>query len=641
MKRPLLLVLGIISCSVWLLSAQENAKQFSIDEHLLKVGSHQQIRAWGYQSNTLFSAAGICSQCHGYDIDQLASVDAMGNDVNVMDAWAGTIMANSAKDPLWKAKVSHEVLVNPAHQNALESTCVKCHAPLGKYNALHLSQPYGMTELSTDSVGLDGVSCGACHQQRDTLIGKRFSGELFFTTDKTVYGPYTNPLGPMAGNTGFTPTYSPHINRAGLCAGCHTLITQTSDLSGNLTGDHFIEQATYHEWLNSRFNNDIPNPQGISCQGCHIPRINDPVKLSTGPPNLTRTPFGKHELVGANVFMLKLMKDNATALGLYSTARQLDSSIVRTERMLKQQSLSLTLQETSRTLDTAFYDLQLTNKAGHKFPSGYPSRRIYVEFVVRNDLGDTLFRSGVRQNDELVNENPTYEPHYTMINSEQQIQIYEMVMGDVNDNVTTVLERGKSSLKDNRLVPEGFTIGHPAYDTCKIIGGALSDPDFNRNGATEGTGADIIRYHIPLSGYTGALNVSAKIYYESVPKRFLSEMFSYSSPEISLFQGMYNSSDKSPVLVAEALLIGGFQSVATVASPLLNIFPNPSTNGSVKFECGDKIDQIELFDLGGRRVRNIQPNSDAFFVDGSGLQGTYIARIRCGDHLLTRKIVFY
>ncbi|HRE96511.1 MAG TPA: multiheme c-type cytochrome, partial [Flavobacteriales bacterium] len=290
---------------------------------------HQQIRAWGYQSNTLFSAAGICSQCHGYDIDQLASVDAMGNDVNVMDAWAGTIMANSAKDPLWKAKVSHEVLVNPAHQNALESTCVKCHAPLGKYNALHLSQPYGMTELSTDSVGLDGVSCGACHQQRDTLIGKRFSGELFFTTDKTVYGPYTNPLGPMAGNTGFTPTYSPHINRAGLCAGCHTLITQTSDLSGNLTGDHFIEQATYHEWLNSRFNNDIPNPQGISCQGCHIPRINDPVKLSTGPPNLTRTPFGKHELVGANVFMLKLMKDNATALGLYSTARQLDSSIVR------------------------------------------------------------------------------------------------------------------------------------------------------------------------------------------------------------------------------------------------------------------------------------------------------------------------
>ena len=57
------------------------------------------------------------------------------------------------------------------------------------------------------------------------------------------------------------PCIGAHINDAGLCAGCHTLITETADLDGNLTGDEFVEQATYHEWLNSIFNTDA-NPEG-------------------------------------------------------------------------------------------------------------------------------------------------------------------------------------------------------------------------------------------------------------------------------------------------------------------------------------------------------------------------------------------
>ena len=39
-----------------------------------------------------------------------------GWDVNVTDYWRSTLMANSAHDPFWRAKVRHEVLVNPDHQ---------------------------------------------------------------------------------------------------------------------------------------------------------------------------------------------------------------------------------------------------------------------------------------------------------------------------------------------------------------------------------------------------------------------------------------------------------------------------------------------------------------------------------------------
>jgi hypothetical protein len=63
------------------------------------------------------------------------------------------------------------------------------------------------------------------------------------------------------------------------------------------------------------------------------------------------------------------------------------------------------------------------------------------------------------------------EPHYQIINRPDQAQIYEMVMGDVNGQFTTVLMRGYAPLKDNRLPPIGFPprtapTTPPAYSAC-------------------------------------------------------------------------------------------------------------------------------------------------------------------------------
>ena len=50
----------------------------------------------------------------------------------------------------------------------------------------------------------------------------------------------------------------------------------------------------------------------------------------------------------------------------------------------------------------------------------------------------------------------TFEPHYDLITSPDQVQVYEAIMGNNLNEVTYTLLRGADYLKDNRLLPQGF-----------------------------------------------------------------------------------------------------------------------------------------------------------------------------------------
>jgi hypothetical protein len=378
--------------------------------------------------NYLFAGSGVCQKCHGYDTLGVASVDANGDDVNVTDDWRATMMANSAKDPFWRAKVSHEVLLYPQHKATIEDKCTSCHAPMGHFDAKHLgAMHYGIADMVGDSLALDGVSCLACHMLAKEGIGQQFSGLLTYDTFKVAYGPYMAPLvSPMLTETGYKPKFSDHIGKSEACATCHTLITETLDYQGNVTGNKFVEQATYHEWLNSSYIGTQ------SCQGCHMPSLDKwPVHIVTGAMTEPRSPFFLHELVGGNVTMLGLLRDNVAALGLTAGPSQFQDVLEKTTALLQNKTLLLDLQLLERTADTTKFALKLTNLAGHKFPSGYPSRRAFIQFVVETEAGDTVFISGKMDGDyEVLGQNPTYEPHYQTISSEDEVQIYEMVMAD-------------------------------------------------------------------------------------------------------------------------------------------------------------------------------------------------------------------
>jgi hypothetical protein len=554
--------------------------------------------------NTLFAGSGKCVGCHGYDPEGLTSTDEEGNDVNVADAWAATMMANSAKDPFWRAKVSHEVSVNPSHQSELESTCTKCHAPLGHFNAYHNGQTsYSIAEMDMDSLALDGVSCSACHQLDTAAMGLNFSGNLIYDTTKTIIGPYPNPFAsPMQGLVGFDVIHSEKISTSLACATCHTLITQSTDLEGNYTGNEFIEQATYHEWTNSIYDQDATRQE---CQHCHVPRIEDEVALALDYSFVGgRSPFGKHEFSGANVFMLKLMQNNIEELGINASTINYDSAIVRTERLLRDCTLVLNLSELDRTTDSVYYALEIKNKAGHKFPSGYPSRRASVQFIVKNDLGDTLFFNGsFDDNFEIIGHSSPFETHHRYIRNEEDVQVYEMVFADINGDKSTILERGYSILKDNRLPPLGFNSGHFSYDTVAIYGAALNDNDFNFENGSEGSGSDLIYFTIALNSYTGPLNTRARVFYQTAPPAWMTEMFDLETEEILSFKNMFDNADRSPFMIAEARIDSVTLSIEKRDLPSINLYPNPS-NGIVYIETpsNNLAYKIEVYSSDGKLI---------------------------------------
>jgi hypothetical protein len=574
--------------------------------------------------NTLFAGSGKCAGCHGFDPAGLSSRDDDGNDVNVVNAWAASMMANAAKDPFWRAKVSHEVAVNPNHQEDLESTCTKCHAPLGRFNAMHNGQDhYSIQEMAIDSIALDGVSCSACHQLDTNFVGLNFSGNLIYDTTHTIFGPFSNPFSqPMVGLVGFDVVYNPKISQSLTCATCHTLITQSSDLDGEYTGTEFVEQATYHEWLNSIYNQDLTRQE---CQACHVPRIDDEVALALDYSFIGgRSPFGKHELTGANVFMLKLMRNNIAALGINASSIDYDSSIVRTERMLRDCTLTLQLNELNRTTDSVYYSLRIENKAGHKFPSGYPSRRASLQFLLKDESGDTLFFNGGFDSEyEVIGHSLPYENHHQIIRNEEDVQIYEMVFADINGDKTTILERGYEILKDNRIPPNGFSTQHMAYDTVSIVGNAEEDINFNIENATEGSGSDLVYYTIALNGYMGPLSAKARIYYQTTPPAWMSEMFDHETPEILFFKDMYDNSDRSPFLVSEISNDSISTGIDENVDLNLQIYPNPS-NGIVYLEGIESDVSIELFTINGQFIDRYENVSK---IDLPDEKGVYILRI--------------
>lgn len=65
--------------------------------------------------NEYFAGAGACMMCHN------SQVDEAGNSIAILNDWRSTMMGNAARDPFWKAKISHETLVNPHLKTEIET----------------------------------------------------------------------------------------------------------------------------------------------------------------------------------------------------------------------------------------------------------------------------------------------------------------------------------------------------------------------------------------------------------------------------------------------------------------------------------------------------------------------------------------
>ncbi len=188
--------------------------------------------------------------------------------------------------------------------------------------------------------------------------------------------------------------------------------------------------------------------------------------------------------------------------------------------------------------------------AGHKFPTGIPGRRAWIHFSVRDKDGNTLFESGrplkgdlIAGNDNDVNIN-TYEPHYRIITSPAQVQIYETIMADSNGKVTYTLLRAASFLKDNRLLPRGFDKDKAAAD-IKVYGRAATDKNFTGQG-------DIVTYKVKLKESSAGV-IQVELLYSPVSPSFIMDLAKDAAdPQVKKFLQRWRETDRSPVRVAMA-----------------------------------------------------------------------------------------
>ena len=599
-------------------------------------------------STLIFPPSSACEGCHSADPNGNAMVNILGEDVSFISDWEATMMANSAKDPYWIAKVAHEVYINPDQKNQIETSCTSCHAPMGHYTSILRGDPnYLMEDLYADTIGLEGVSCGSCHKIAEENLGTLLGGQLNIDTARVVYGPFALPFAPpMQQFVGFEPLYSNHVSSSELCASCHTLVIESLDLDGQATGNVYIEQATYHEWLNSMYSS---NDQ--SCQSCHLPVLEEPVVVSANYQFLEPRPhYSQHELVGGNVTMLQMMKTYRDTLNITADTSNFDRTISKTLKMLQQKSLNADLDYLGSSSDTLLFEYTIENKAGHKFPSGFPSRRAFVEFLlIDTEQGDTIFHSGGYNEDfELIAHNEDFEPHYDFISKEDQVQVYELVPADINGDFTTILERGYQTIKDNRLVPKGFSSDHFTYDTVAVVGMAVEDSNYNLNtDGSEGSGTDKISFGIKMGTFTGSVKAYAKVHYQTLSPRWINPLFEDAQlPEIQHFKSMYETSDLQPIVISSdsvdvaniKLVSGVFNSYKTKQAA---IFPNPILSGStVQVDPELDIFDIRCYNTDGLEIpyKQVGRNGLELLTDYKGLVLIYI-KVENGDRYLSKLII--
>lgn len=222
-----------------------------------------------------------------------------------------------------------------------------------------------------------------------------------------------------------------------------------------------------------------------------------------------------------------------------------------------------------------------------------------------------------------------------------------MVMGDVNGDFTSVLERAAILLKDNRIPPTGFTTTAPMYDTVVISADALADADFNKIGSVEGSGIDEVIFKIPVAGYTGTISVKAKLYYQAVPPKWLDEMFTLNSAAIDTFRNMYMAADKNPILVAADSLtdvLSGINQIAD-ANNAFQVWPTITSGREINFSIrtNEPVISVSLYTSNGKKISQMNNRTTKGINKYSlpDVAGTYLLKLTTSEKSYYKKIVKY
>lgn len=530
-----------------------------------------QLQDW--PQTGVFSPATTCEECHRASLKYASPAvlrdsdsiypDPNSGDISPNSGWQHSVMAHGLSDPYFRANLDHEVHRFPHIAGDIENTCLTCHSPMAHTYAHQTGVSltydatcsdlgcYRLESAMNDPLARESISCTLCHQITDTTVTATptpNSGNFSIqnTTSPEIFGPYTAPLiTPMKNRTGYTPTYGSHVQDSAICGVCHELFTPTMDRETNVpNGRFFPEQTPYSEWILSQFGPDGATPK--SCQDCHMPEVSENylTRLAVKPNGTTNTSwperpnYNQHVFVGGNTWLLESLERFSVNLGLTHVTQPggfSEKAAITRDFLTRSASLDVLLLDYSD--DTLNLDITITNQSGHKLPTGYPSRRVWLALEVFDDNGERLFANGIPDKlgklsvdadltrEECVQEtlstssNTCYLNHSNVITDAQTVPIYEMVMGDTLGHITHTLLHADTRLKDNRIPAAGFPITGTSENLAHLMPvGTENDPDFH----ALASGTDTVHYR--LQNIPGAFEVKATLYYQSIRPDFVSAM---------------------------------------------------------------------------------------------------------------------
>ena len=412
-------------------------------------------------------------------------------------------------------------------------------------------------------------------------------GEVYGPYEDDTLRPYA-----MTHATGLSPKKSDYLSDSRMCGTCHVVSLPNVDmpLTGAHANHadplaavdstprfrgfhHHVEQATYLEWLNSEFETEFTpdNPLGRSCQQCHMSDSLDgaPVRTriaaiqdATYPDaenlashrDLTipvRDSYRRHDFAGLNVFLLELTRQFDDVLGVRKTdfmtgsQRDLPDAIGGMVETAATRTAKIAVEATAAE-GRVIADVRVENLAGHRFPTGVGFRRAFLEVSLLNAEGETLWVSGATDatgtligpdGDPLPTEffepdadgAQQFQPHHAVISDPGQVQVYETLLKNHAGRFTTSFVHGCETVKDNRLLPRGWSHDGPSpqldgrYLAATRPGPlAANDADF-----TAGDGADATRYEmaVPAGVDPATCTVRARLFYQATPPYFLRNVF--------------------------------------------------------------------------------------------------------------------
>jgi hypothetical protein len=320
---------------------------------------------------------------------------------------------------------------------------------------------------------------------------------------------------PTAGN-GF-------LQKSEFCGSCH-------DLTVPVLNHGMPEQRTYTEWKFSAYSQ--PNASTtlgipvalertqageVRCQDCHMPKVrheyadNAPASVNADPLLTGWFPYAKdrndtggtskHTHAGANRDLGLMMKflypepdqevigvqtgpDVRVFPGMLSTRDPMFDRNVRNAELSMADAVKVDI--VSGPVETAtpgVYEVQVrvTNRTGHRIPSGYPDgRRMWVALDVKDGTGASVYRSGLYDlaearlfNDASGTFRRAQSPVIDAANGQNAVMVYERVTcrdglvpgAPLNDGPPDGICEDEGSpvilnnriMFDNRIPPAGFT----------------------------------------------------------------------------------------------------------------------------------------------------------------------------------------